>query len=114
MTTEMESLYRAALAADDAWQRALVKRYGRAAGDARYDARSESTPELRALKQGKREADTVLRAAVDAVTMPCPDCHGTASTPPALYGPWLAPVGTPLPTRRTIGALSPASPSPRL
>lgn len=92
-----EPLYRAAIAADDAWQVALVACYGKRAGDARYDARGESTPELRGLKQAKIAADAALHAAVDAETTPCPDCRGSAATPPALYGPWPAPVGTPLP-----------------
>lgn len=43
-------LYDACIAADNAWQHALVLRYGRAAGDARYDQRGVATPELRRLK----------------------------------------------------------------
>lgn len=40
-------------AADDAWQAALVRQYGKDAGDARYDARGYSTPELQRLHDAR-------------------------------------------------------------
>lgn len=49
----------AAQKADDAWQAALVKAYGRKAGDARYDARGVATPELEVLYRAKVDADVV-------------------------------------------------------
>lgn len=42
-------LYFTATAADIAWHTALVRAYGTAAGDARYDARGTATDELRTL-----------------------------------------------------------------
>jgi hypothetical protein len=53
--------YREAVAADDAWQVALVRLYGQQrAGDARYDARGKATPELAALLDAKHAADAAL------------------------------------------------------
>jgi hypothetical protein len=57
-------LYEIAVAADDAWQDALVAAYGREmACDARYDRRGNATPELLALHQAKLMADDALREA---------------------------------------------------
>ena len=61
MTKEREDLYRAAIAADAAWSKALVERYGKAAGDARYDERGVSTPQLLELAAAKLKADEALR-----------------------------------------------------
>lgn len=51
------SLYYAALDADAAWQQALVARYGRGAGDARYTSAGVETAQLLALCQAKKKAD---------------------------------------------------------
>lgn len=44
-------------AADDAYSAELRRVFGKAAGDARYDARGKSTPELRRLSDAKLAAD---------------------------------------------------------
>lgn len=54
-------LYDAALAADRALGRELQLVYGKAAGDARYDARGKATPRLRALSDAKKAADAAWR-----------------------------------------------------
>jgi hypothetical protein len=54
---------RAAIEADDAYSAELRRVFGKAAGDARYDARGESTPELRRLAAAKLAADAAVRAA---------------------------------------------------
>lgn len=51
----------AAYAADDAYSAELRRVFGKEAGDARYDARGESTPELRRLAAAKLAADAALR-----------------------------------------------------
>ena len=50
-------LYKIAWAADEAWSVALQKTFGKKAGDARYDSRGVSTPELKALRDAKVAAD---------------------------------------------------------
>lgn len=64
MTLEMEQLYYAALAADSAWSAALQRCFGRKAGDARYDKRGVSTPELQQLHQNFRIANDAWLEAV--------------------------------------------------
>jgi hypothetical protein len=49
--------FRKALAADEALSEELHKLFGAQAGDARYERRGKSTPELRRLNDLKREAD---------------------------------------------------------
>lgn len=51
----------AAYAADDAYSAELRRVFGKAAGDARYDARGKSTPELRRLSDTKLAADAATR-----------------------------------------------------
>ena len=51
----------AAYAADDAYSAELRRVFGKAAGDARYDARGVSTPELRRLSAAKLAADAAMR-----------------------------------------------------
>lgn len=51
---------RDAYAADDAYSAELRRLFGKAAGDARYDARGESTPELRRLAATKLAADAAM------------------------------------------------------
>lgn len=51
----------AAYAADDAYATELRRIFGKAAGDARYDARGKSTPELRRLSDVKLAADAAMR-----------------------------------------------------
>lgn len=46
---KLNDLYYKALAADHAFSRELERLFGKEAGDARYDARGKSTPELREL-----------------------------------------------------------------
>jgi hypothetical protein len=55
--------YYAAIEADNAYSAELHRLFGKAAGDARYDARGESTPELRRLAAAKIAADTARAAA---------------------------------------------------
>jgi hypothetical protein len=50
-------LYEAAYQADSAWAELLKQKYGRDAGDARYDSRGQATPELRAAYIAKVAAD---------------------------------------------------------
>ena len=50
----------AAYAADDAYSAELRRLFGKAAGDARYDARGMSTPELRRLSDAKLAADAAM------------------------------------------------------
>lgn len=59
-------LVAAAEQADDTYSAALQRTYGRAAGDARYDARGTATPELRALSDSKLAADARMNEAADA------------------------------------------------
>lgn len=54
-------LRRAAYEADDAYSAELRRVFGKAAGDARYDARGTSTPELRRLSDVKLAADAAMR-----------------------------------------------------
>lgn len=51
----------AAYAADAAYSAELRRLFGKNAGDARYDKRGESTPELRRLAAAKRTADLLAR-----------------------------------------------------
>jgi hypothetical protein len=67
---EMERLYQAALNDDIAWSRELRRIYGRRAGDARYDDRGVSTPELRELRTQKVESDKIWLAALRATREP--------------------------------------------
>lgn len=64
MTSEMEQLYRAALNADQAWSEVLKRQFGCRAGDARYDRRGVSTPELTTLQQNFRVANDAWLDAV--------------------------------------------------
>ena len=58
MAHDSDPLYTIAVAADDAWQAELVRVYGRAGQDARYDyRRGRATPLLEALWRAKRLAD---------------------------------------------------------
>lgn len=59
MKTRAE-LFQEAMAADTAWSKALIEKFGNKAGDARYDKRGASTPELEALRDAKRTADDLL------------------------------------------------------
>lgn len=52
---------RDAYAADDAYSAELRRVFGKLAGDARYDARGTSTPELRRLCDAKLAADAAVR-----------------------------------------------------
>lgn len=58
-TTESRA---AAYAADDAYSAELRRVFGKDAGDARYDARGKSTPELRRLSDAKLAADAAMWA----------------------------------------------------
>lgn len=49
--------------ADAAYSAELRRVFGKLAGDARYDARGTSTPELRRLSDAKVAADAAVRAA---------------------------------------------------
>jgi hypothetical protein len=49
--------YLAAVTADEAWHVELARQYGKAAGDARYDARGTATPELQRLHKAFRVAN---------------------------------------------------------
>lgn len=62
MATNRFATYYTALAADAAWSAELQRVFGKRAGDARYDARGVSTPELKALYDAKRVADEVAWA----------------------------------------------------
>jgi hypothetical protein len=53
----MHPLYLAAVTADEAWHVELARQYGKAAGDARYDARGTATPELQRLHKAFRVAN---------------------------------------------------------
>lgn len=64
MSNATHATYRAAIAADDAYSAELRRVFGTNAGDARYDARGESTPELRRLAAAKIAADDARRAAL--------------------------------------------------
>ena len=59
------TLYYTAVAADNAWSHALESKYGDNAGDARYDLRGISTPELQELREYKRESDAAWLAEID-------------------------------------------------
>lgn len=48
--TTLQDLRRVAQDADDAWSALLQQRFGKRAGDARYDERGRSTPELAAAR----------------------------------------------------------------
>ncbi len=54
--------YYAAADADAAWSAELRRVFGKSSGDARYDARGTSTPELRRLYDAKIAADEAQRA----------------------------------------------------
>lgn len=61
--SKIAEAYEAAQAADDAWQAEIDRVFGKnKAGDARYDDRGKSTPELLALNTAKRAADQVLHS----------------------------------------------------
>ena len=47
----------------DAWSHALQTAYGKKAGDARYDKRGWSTPELKALRDAYRAASAARHSA---------------------------------------------------
>ncbi len=64
MTDEMEQLYRTAVGADEAWSEALRCQFGGNAGDARYDSRGVSTPELEILHHNFRTANDAWLEAV--------------------------------------------------
>lgn len=64
MTPEMEQLYDAAVAADNAWSEALQRQFGTRAGDARYDKRGVSTLHLKDLHDRFRTANDAWREAV--------------------------------------------------
>ena len=49
------ALYYEAMSADNAWQDELDRLFGKRAGDARYDQRGVSTPNLAALHQNFRQ-----------------------------------------------------------
>lgn len=55
--TDRYDLLLKARRADKAWSAALEARYGREAGDARYDARGTADPTLAALAEAKLAAD---------------------------------------------------------
>jgi hypothetical protein len=80
MTLEMEQLYYAALAADSAWSAALERRFGGRAGDARYDKRAVSTPELQQLHHNFRVANDAWLEAVRRSRATAPE---VASASPA-------------------------------
>lgn len=56
------ALHRAAIKADAAWSTDLHRVFGKDAGDARYDSRGTSTPELRRLCDAKLAADAMVSA----------------------------------------------------
>lgn len=63
MNTTLTALYNAALAADDAFSRELVRAYGaKSAGDARY-LRTHADPAVNAAAQAKVNADAALHKA---------------------------------------------------
>ncbi len=62
----IDVLTTAAILADDAWQAALIRAYGKRAGDARYDARGQATEELRRLCAEMHEANEARHAATMA------------------------------------------------
>jgi hypothetical protein len=63
----MQHLIRAADEADRAWHALLVERYGKDAGDARYDPkRNAATPELAAARERKLAADRNYYANMDS------------------------------------------------
>lgn len=63
-----EDLYRAAMAADDAWSDELQRLFGKRAGDARYTREGKGEPgtDLRRLHDAKLAADAAMRAAGSA------------------------------------------------
>lgn len=63
MHNPIHDLYRAAMAAERAWETELARIYGKAEADARYDARGIATPELLALYAEKRDAYDAYRVA---------------------------------------------------
>lgn len=63
MSNPIHDLYYAAMAADRAYSDELARLYGKAAGDARYDARGKATPELVALSAESRDAFQAYRVA---------------------------------------------------
>ena len=58
-----EELNAIAQTACDAWSHALQTAYGKKAGDARYDKRGWSTPELKALRDAYRAASAARHSA---------------------------------------------------
>lgn len=64
-SAEICRLYEVARAADDAWSDAIETVYGSKAGDARYDGRGQSTPELQRLYRAKYAADEAIHAAFE-------------------------------------------------
>ena len=63
MTPERERLYYAAIEADEAFQRELVRVYGKLlATEKRYQVRLYDDPALNAAKDRKRAADDAQRA----------------------------------------------------
>lgn len=77
--TEIEQLYQSAIQADILWSRELRRIYGRRAGDARYDFRGRSTPQLRELKANKQAADSAWRAALYATRKTLKLCRALAA-----------------------------------
>ena len=63
MTRTLTDAYYAAMDADRTWANELRTRYGRQAGDARYDARGVADVTLRRLAAAKRHADAIYLAA---------------------------------------------------
>lgn len=65
---DLKQLFQAYTLADDALQAELVKTYGKAAGDARYDpTKVGATPELRKLVREYAEARTAWLRRSDAM-----------------------------------------------
>ncbi len=60
----IEEFYKKAMEADKAFSEELTRLFGNEAGDARYDRRGKSTPELIALGDAKVAADLALHNAM--------------------------------------------------
>lgn len=61
-TREMLTLHQIAQAACDHWSALLQQAFGKRAGDARYDQRGKSTPELAAARNAFHIASEALQA----------------------------------------------------
>lgn len=59
----MQTTFEDSLAADRAWQTALKARYGKSAGNARYESRGTATPELKALSDDQRAKSAAAHSA---------------------------------------------------